>query len=40
MHGSLKERIGSEGIFSNYYEALQRQTVAKIKGLGVKKNFE
>lgn len=37
MHGSLKEKIGSEGIFSNYYEALRRQTETKIKELGVKK---
>ncbi|HFC9303771.1 TPA: hypothetical protein ACF0RA_002553 [Enterococcus hirae] len=37
MHSSLKEKIASKGIFSNYYEALQRQTEIKIKELGVKK---
>lgn len=37
MHSSLKEKIASKGIFSNYYEALQRQTEIKIKELGVNK---
>ncbi|EMF0301804.1 hypothetical protein KGD06_002621, partial [Enterococcus hirae] len=37
MHSSLKEKIASKEIFSNYYEALQRQTEIKIKELGVKK---